>query len=46
MRFEEGNGLLAMNLIKLTTTLKNQLGEIVMAKVLKDGNPLIVCKNE
>lgn len=28
------------------TILKNQMGDIRMAKVLRDGNSLIVCKNE
>lgn len=46
LRFGEDNGLLTMNPIKLTTILKNQVGEIIMAKVLRDGNLLIVCKSE
>lgn len=46
LRFGEGNGISSMNPIKLTTILKNQVGDICMAKVLRDGNLLIVCKNE
>lgn len=45
LRFGEGNGLSLMGPIKLTI-LKNQVGKIFMAKVLKDGKLLIVCKSE
>ena len=35
-----------MSLVKLTTVLRNQVGDIHMAKVLKDGNLSIICRNE
>ena len=33
-------------MVKLTTVLKNQIGDIHLAKVLKDGNLFIVCMSE
>lgn len=35
-----------MSPVKLTTVLTNQVGDIHMAKVLRDGNLLIVCRSE
>ncbi len=35
-----------MSPVKLTTILKNQVSEVRMAKVLRDGNLLIMCNNE
>ncbi len=35
-----------MSPVKLTTILKNQVGDVKMAKVLRDGNLLIMCINE
>lgn len=35
-----------MSPVKLTTILKNQVGEVRMAKVLRDGYLLIMCNNE
>lgn len=35
-----------MSPVKLTTILKNQVGEVRLAKVLRDGNLLIMCSNE
>lgn len=46
LRFREGNGVQALNPVKLTTVLKNQVGDIKLAKVLRDGNLLILCKNK
>lgn len=46
LRFREGNGVQALNPVKLTTVLKNQLGDIKLAKVLRDGNLLILCKSK
>ncbi len=34
-----------MSPVKLTTILKNQVGDVKMAKVLRDGNLLIMCIN-
>jgi len=46
LRFGEQGGVSAMSPVKLTTVLKNQIGGLLMAKVLRDGNLLIVCRNE
>ena len=46
LRFGEGRGISSMSPVKLTTVLKNQIGDIHLAKVLKDGNLLIVCRSE
>lgn len=46
LRFDEEKGILPMSPVKLTTILKNQVGDIIMAKVLRDGNLLIMCKSE
>lgn len=46
LRFGEERGISSMNPVKLTTVLRNQIGDIHLAKVLKDGNLLIVCRNE
>lgn len=46
LRFEEEKGILPMSPVKLTSILKNQVGDIIMAKVLRDGNLLIACKSE
>uniref|UniRef100_A0AAV2LEX3 Ribosomal protein L14 n=1 Tax=Knipowitschia caucasica TaxID=637954 RepID=A0AAV2LEX3_KNICA len=34
-----------MNPIRLTTVLRKKVGDILLAKVLRDGNLLIVCKD-
>ncbi len=44
LRFGEEKG--TMSPLKLTTILRNQIGDIHMEKVLRDGNLLIVCRNE
>ncbi len=46
LRFGEERGISSVSPVKLTTVLRNQIGDIHMAKVLKDGNLLIVCRNE
>ncbi len=35
-----------MSPVKLTTILKNQVGDVKMANILRDGNLLIMCVNE
>ena len=40
LRFGEEKGISSMSPVKLTTVLRNQVGDIHMAKVLKDGNLL------
>jgi len=46
LRFGKEKGISSMNPVKLTTIWRNQIGDIHMAKVLRDGNLLIVCRNE
>lgn len=46
LRFGEERGISSMSPVKLTTVLRNQVGDIVVAKVLRDGNLMIGCKNE
>ncbi len=46
LRFGEEKGISSMSPVKLTTILRKQIGDIHMAKVLGDGNLLIVCINE
>ncbi len=46
LRFGKEGGISSMNPVRLTTVLRNQIGDIHMAKVLTDGNLLIVCMNE
>lgn len=46
LRFGEEKGISSMNPVKLSVLLNNKVGEIRMAKVLKDGNLLIVCRDE
>lgn len=35
-----------MSPVKVITVLRNHIGDIHMAKVLRDGNPLIICRSE
>ncbi len=37
LRFSEEKGVHDMSPVKLTTILKNQVGDVKMAKVLRDG---------
>lgn len=46
LRFSEEKGVHDMSPVKLTTILKNQIGDVKMAKVLRDGNLLMMCINE
>lgn len=46
LRFNEEKGVQGMSPVKVTTILKNQVGEVRMAKVLRDGNLLIMCNNK
>lgn len=46
LRFGEERGISSISPVKLTTVLRNQIGDIVVAKVLRDGNLMIGCKNE
>ncbi len=45
LRFGEEKGISSMSPVKLTTILRNQIGDLHMAKVLGVGNLLIVCRN-
>lgn len=46
LRLGEEKGISSVSPVKLTMILRNQIGDIHMAKVLRDGNLLIVCRNE
>ena len=44
-KFKEGHDIRAIGLGALTIGLKKACGEIEMAKVLRDGNLLVKCKD-
>lgn len=46
VRFKDGNDIRKIRPVVLTRGLKEEVGEIVMAKVLADGGLLIQCKDE
>ena len=46
LRFGEEKGISGMNPVRLTAFLKEKVGDIRMAKILRDGNLLIVCGDE
>lgn len=43
LKFKEGDGVGNLNPLSLTTSLKKEIGEIKLARVLRDGSVLVIC---